>query len=319
MADVQRLNGQIVAALKTSRKNLIYASMSANPLFAYFFKKKKYDLIDGGYQLSNPLILGRNPNVSSYSHYDKLPIVPTDEFGEVNYSWSRYQGSFMMSNQEIDENTGEGKIFDLFEQKMNVLKQSFEERLSVDLYGLGEGKNMNGLPMLIPDDPTTGVLGGIDRAKEKQWRTMAVNANGTLTKDNICDAFDDIMTDMAQGKNNKPDVIICGKTIFNLYKQAINAKRTFQGDGSYKGITFDMGFESFAFNQVEIIYDENCPANKAYFINTEFLKLHIMKNVNMKVMDLAAPADYDVVAKRIVLECQLCLWKAYRTHAVLIG
>ena len=319
MADVARLSGQLVAALEKSRKNLIYASMSSNPLFAYFFKKGKIDMIDGGFQLSNPLILGRNPNVTSYSHYDKLPIAPTDEFGKVNYSWSRYAGSMMISNQEIDENTGEGKIFDIFEEKMNILKQSFEERLSLDLYGLGEGKNMNGLPLLIPDDPTVGVLGGIDRAKERQWRTMSVNAAGTLTKENICDAFDDILTDMAQGKNNKPDVIICGKMIFNLYKQAINSKRTIQFDGAFKGIVYDMGFESFAFNNVEIIYDENCPTNKAYFINSEFMKLHVMKNVNMKVVDLVAPADYDIMAKRIVTECQLCLWKAYRTHAVLIG
>lgn len=81
----------------------------------------------------------------------------------------------------------------------------------------------------------------------------------------------------------------------------------------------DLGFDTISYSGVKILYDENCPRNKAYFLNTKYLKLHVFKDVNMKVTDLTAPINLDVLAKRITWQGQLCLWKANRTQAVLIN
>lgn len=224
---MKNLNTIITAALEKSRKSILYATLTSNPLFAFMFDSKMIETVDGGIDLTNPIITGRNANISSYSYYDELPVAPTDEFKRLKYGFSRYAGTVMISQQEIDENKGESKIFDLYEQKVDVLQTSFEERFSKDLYGFGEGNNFNGLGLLIPDDPTSGIVGGIDRSKEPQWRTIAVKTNGTLTKSNICEVFDNLFIDMAQGKNNKPDIIIAGRDIFQIYKEAIREKEEF--------------------------------------------------------------------------------------------
>ena len=80
----------------------------------------------------------------------------------------------------------------------------------------------------------------------------------------------------------------------------------------------DLGFGGFSHNNVPIIYDEDCPVNKAYFINSKYLRVHVLRNVNMRVKDLAAPWNIDAVGKRVVWQGQWCLWRAYRTHAVVI-
>ena len=59
--------------------------------------------------------------------------------------------------------------------------------------------------------------------------------------------------------------------------------------------------------------------NKAYFINSKYLRLHILKHVNMKVKELVAPWTIDAHGRRVVWQGQWCLWKAFRTHAVLIN
>ena len=72
-------------------------------------------------------------------------------------------------------------------------------------------------------------------------------------------------------------------------------------------------------DSIPIVYDEDCAVNKAYFINSKYLRLHILKGVNMKVKDLSAPWDTDASGQRIVWQGQFCLWKAFRTHAVVIS
>ena len=65
-----------------------------------------------------------------------------------------------------------------------------------------------------------------------------------------------------------------------------------------------------------MIYDEVCPVNKAYFINSKYLRLHILRGVNMKVKDLTAPWNMDAIGKRIQWQGQWCMWRMFRTHAV---
>jgi hypothetical protein len=43
----------------------------------------------------------------------------------------------------------------------------------------------------------------------------------------------------------------------------------------------------------------------------------MLRGVNMKVKELIAPWNVDAVGSRVVWQGQWCLWRAFRTHAVL--
>jgi hypothetical protein len=307
------------STLEKSRKKLIMASVKANALYAWMFANNRVEFEDGGRNITNPLIVGRNPNVTSYQYYDTLPVNQTNEFTSIEYTWSRVAGTVIISDQEEDENRGAQSIFKLMTAKVKVLDESIKEKFGEYLYGLGAGMDPNGLPLLIPDDPTTGSLGGLSRATETQWRTSAYDFAGSLDETNIEEAFDDIMLDLTT-KGSKPDVILVGRNIRSHYQGAIRSKFTVPLTqlGSGKRM-IDLGFTGASFGSVPILYDEDCPVNKAYFINDTYLKLHILRHVNMKVKQLVAPWNVDAAGRRVVWQGQLCLWKAYRTHAVLLN
>lgn len=305
------------ATLEKSRKKLMFAAIKANAFYAYAMANDKVEYEDGGREISNPLIVGRNPNVRSYAYYDELPVNQTNEFDTVRYGWSRVAGTVIISDQEIDENQGETEIFKILKGKMQVLEESIKEKFQNYLYGAGVGKDPNGLALLVPDNPEVGVLGGIDRAVEKQWRTMSKDYAGSLTSKNIEEEFDDILLDMKQGKNEKPDLILCGRNIYKMYRKAVRDKVSILSDGTYAGKKmYDLGFDGVSFGGVTMIYDEDCPADKAYFLNTNYLKMHVLRHVNMKVKELSAPWTTDAVGRRIVWQGQMCLWKANRTQCV---
>lgn len=308
------------SVLERSRKKLIMASLKSNAFMAWAFATKRVEVEDGGYNITNPLTVGRNPNVTSYSYYDQLPVAQTDEFTTVEYRWSRVGGTVIISDQEQDENKGDAMIFKLLKAKMEVLEESIKEKFSSYLYGAGAGKDPYGLEALIPDDPTVGTLGGINRATENQWRTSSYDFGpGGITSANIEEAFDDILMDLTL-KGEKPDLILAGRDIYRTYRAAVRDKLVINL-GELKGGKgmVDLGFGGIAHDKIPIVYDEDCAVNKAYFINSKYLRLHMLKGVNMKTKNLSAPWDTDAVGRRVVWQGQFCLWKAYRTHAVLIS
>lgn len=304
------------ATLNKSRKKLIMASIRSNAFMAWAFATERVETEDGGFQISNPLVVGRNPNVASYEYYDQLPIAQTNEFTTVQYYWSRVAGTVIISDQEQDENKGEAMIFKILKGKMDVLEMSIQEKFSDYLYAAGGGTDPIGLASLIPDDPTTGTLGGISRATEPQWRTSSYAFAGSLNATNIEEAFDDILMDLTL-KGDKPDLILCGRNIMRYYRAAARDKIVYNlSDTSNGKRMMDLGFGGVSHQNIPMLYDEDCPVNKVYFINSKYLRLHMLSGVNMKVKQLTAPWDMDVTGSRVVWQGQFCLWRAYRTHAV---
>lgn len=304
------------STLTSSRKKLIMASIRSNALMAWAFSSDRVEYEEGGYDITNPLTVGRNPNVTSYQYYDQLPVNQTNEFTTVTYNWARVAGSVIISDQEEDENTGESAIFKLMKAKMDVLEESIKEKFSIYLYAVGGGVDPLGLASLIPDDPTTGTLGGISRATESQWRTSSYAFAGALDSTNIEEAFDDVLLDLTL-KGEKPDLILCGRNIYRLYRAAVRDKVVFNlSDTSNGKRMMDLGFGGLSHQKIPMLYDEDCGVNKCYFINSKYLRVHILKHVNMKVKKLAAPWDTDANGSRTVWQGNYCLWRAYRTHGV---
>lgn len=299
-----------------SRKSLTMASIKSNALMAWMFAKERVEIEDGGANITNPLIMGRNPNVATYQYYDELPVAQTNEFNTIGYGWSRFAGTLIISDQEVDENTGEAALFKLLNAKLEVLHESIGEKFNEYLYGSGAGVDPLGLAALIPDDPTTGTLGGMSRATETQWRTSAYQFSGSLDATNVEEAFDDVLMDLKL-KADKPDIILCGRNIIRMYRQAVRDKVVINLAESKAGkAMYDLGFEGTTHNGIPMIYDEDCGVNRCYFINSKYLRTHILKGVNMKIKQLTAPWTIDAVGRRVVWQGNNCLWRAFRTHAV---
>ncbi len=305
------------STLTRSRKKLMMASIKSNAFMAWAFANNRVEFEDGGHEITNPLTLGRNPNVTSYEYYDSLPVAQTNEFDTVTYTWSRVAGTVIISDQEEDENKGEAQIFKLMRAKINVLEESIKEKFSGYLYGSGSGMDPNGLAVLIPDDPTTGSLGGISRASETQWRTSSYDFAGNLDSTNIEEAFDDVLLDLTL-KKDKPNLILVGRNIWRTYRAAVRDKITIPLTDTGNGKRMmDLGFTGLSHQNIPMLYDEDCGVNKAYFINDKYVKLHILRHVNMKVKKLSAPWTTDAHGRRVVWQGQMALWNAFRKHAVL--
>lgn len=319
------LDTVINAMLTRSRAKLIMASAISGTVSAYLHAKKRVVIEDGGPSISNPLIVGLNPNVTSMEYYDQVPVDQTNEFTTVTYNMSRVVGSLIISDQEEDENQGRAAIFKILKGKLMALDESISRQFSEYHTSVGTGTDPNGLGNLIPADPTTGSVGGISLATESQWRPSAYDFNGTLTPENIEEAFDDILElDLNRGPTTdsetkqKPTVIFAGRNIIRMHRSAARDKGYIQlSDTGFGKKLINLGITGTTHNGVPLLFDEKLAANDAYFVNDAFLTLHILRGVNMRIKQLVAPWDTDAHGRRVVWEGQLCSWRNYRTHAYL--
>jgi hypothetical protein len=317
------LDTVVNAMLTRSRAKLIMASAISGTVSAYLHAQKRVIVEDGGPQISNPLIVGLNPNVTSMQYYDQVPVAQTNEFTTVSYNMSRVVGSLIISDQEEDENQGRAAIFKILKGKIMALDESISRQFAAYHTSVATGTDPNGLGNLIPNDPTTGSVGGISLAAEPQWRSSAYNFAGTLTPENIEEAFDDIieldLNRSSDGQSSpKPTCIFAGRNIYRMHKAAVRDKSTIMlsETGTGKKLV-NLGIVGTTHNGVPLLFDEKLAANVAYFVNDEYLTLHVLRGVNMKIKQLVAPWDTDATGRRVVWEGQLCSWRQYRTHAFL--
>jgi hypothetical protein len=294
------------------------ASAISATVSAYLHAKNRVVIEDGGRDISNPLIVGLNPNVTSMQYYDPVPVNQTNEFTTVNYSMSRVVGSLIISDQEEDENQGRAAIFKILTGKIKALEESIKRQFATYHTSVGVGTDPNGLGNLVPADPTTGSIGGISLAAESQWRTSAYNFAGGLNTENIEEAFDDIIELDLNRDGEKPSCIFAGRNIYRIHKGAAREKQQISlgATGTGKALV-NLGIVGTTHNGIPLMFDEKLPANVAYFINDDFLSLHVLRGVNMRVKELVAPWNTDATGRRVVWQGQLCTWRNYRTHAYL--
>lgn len=317
------LDTVVHAMLTRSRAKLIMASAISGTVSAYLHAKKRIVVEDGGPTITNPLIVGLNPNVESMQYYDTLSIDQTDEFTTVSYNMSRVVGSLIISDQEQDENRGRAAIFKIIKGKIMALDESISRKFAEYHTAVGSGTDPNGLGNLIPADPTSGTVAGISLAAESQWRSSAYDFSTSLSPENIEEAFDDVLELDLNRQNDgqrspKPTVIFAGRNIYRMHKAAARDKQqiSLSATGTGKKLV-NLGIVGTTHNGVPLLFDEKLGANVCYFINEQYLTLHILRGVNMKIKKLVAPWNMDASGRRVVWEGQLCSWRQYRTHAYL--
>lgn len=98
-------------------------------------------------------------NVQSYSGYEVVSIAPNSPISAASFNWTQYAGAITMSGLEMLQNSGKEAIIDLMDSRISVTEAELSNRIDYDCYqdGTGNGgKNITGLALAVPDDPTTG-------------------------------------------------------------------------------------------------------------------------------------------------------------------
>jgi len=236
-------------------------------------------------------------NTNSYSGYEVLNVGQNSPISAAQFSIKQYASAVSISGLEMIQNSGKEAIIDLLDGRMEVAEAQLANRISGDLYGDGTGnagKNLDGLAAAVPDSPSSGTYGGINRLVWTFWRSVAysgvTNGGAAVSASNIQQYMDALAVQLIRG-TDKPDLIVADNNYYRLYLQSLQsiqritdsgsgmagagfAALKYYGAGMASDVVLDGGIGSSTYNSGA------GNSNHMWFLNTKYLHFRPHKDRN---------------------------------------
>ncbi|MBP5352537.1 MAG: phage major capsid protein [Alphaproteobacteria bacterium] len=281
---VNKYNDVFTVTLENRSKTMRDNVSKNNALLSRLKDKGNFRPISGGSKILEELEYGEGDMVW-YSGYDTISYQPKQLFTAAEYALKLCAVPVAISGEEFLMNSNEEQVMDLLEKRIKNAEKTLSNKMAAAIYSDGtgsSGKEIGGLALLVADDPTSGTVGGINRATtgNEFWRNQSVSA--ALTKDNIRQQMSNLYNKCCRG-NDKPDLIVADDELYSLYDSTLMDLQRFTDPK-----VADAGFISLKFKGADMIYDGGqggyCPKNHMYFLNTNYIYLRTHKDRDMKVI-----------------------------------
>lgn len=260
-----------------------------NALLQRLSAKDKIRTVEGGSKILEELEYG-NGDLVWYSGFDTISYTGPELFSAAEYALKLCAVPVAVSGEEMLKNSGPERMIDLFEKRIQNAEKTMANKISQSLYSDGtgsSGKEIGGLKLLVADSPTTGTVGGINRATtgNEFWRNKAsvISSSGSaLTSSTILGKMNDMYLSCSRG-TDKPDLIVTDDYLYDMYESALQPAQRFSDPK-----LADAGFQCLKYKGADVIFDGgqggSCPSKHMYFLNTNYLYLRPHKDRNFKVI-----------------------------------
>jgi len=281
----------------------------ATPFFFYLRDKGKIEYEQGGRFIAEPLRYAKMDGVVWIDKGGTVSLNDTEFLTEAHFQW-RYQAiPIVRFGVDDQKNRAKNLIMRLMNTKldnaMDTCVDNFETRLFATAGGAATG--IDGLQLLVADDPTTGTVGGIDRATytwfRNQKQTMASSSFATNGIKYMRTMLNNCRNNL---KSDTPDIIICGQNPYEYYEDTVDDRHRIIGSQKM----LDAGFENQAYKGIPMVWSPSC-GTRMYFLNTKFIRLVIDPMLNFDMTEWKnIPNQPNDKAAQIVTAAQLTLSRA---------
>ena len=236
--------------------------------------------VSGGTKILEELSFAENTNAGWYSGYDVLPTAATETLSAAEFDFKQAAVPVVISGLEMLQNSGKEAMIDLMESRMSVAESTLTNLICEGIYSDGtgsSGKEITGLDLAVPVDPTTGTYGGISRDDYAFWRSKV--SSSALTSSNIQQAMNGLWSNLVRGKD-MPNIIVMDNLMWELYVASLQAQQRF-----HQAEIGDSGFPTLKFMGTDVVLDGgiggSATTKTAYFLNTKYLKYRPHSKRNM--------------------------------------
>jgi hypothetical protein len=270
----------ITTTLEKRSKKIADNVTASNAGLTQMQKKGRVRTVSGGRLIYEALSFAANGNGGWYSGYDTLSTAAQDVITSAEYAWKQYAVPVVISGLEMGQNSGEEALIDLLDARITVAESTMANAIATAFYADGTGsggKTLGGLDLLVPQDPTTGTAGAINRATYTFWRSQLLDPASTPTASTIQGYMNSLWISCTRG-SDMPDIIIAGSTIGATFEASLQAIQRVTDPGSATA-----GFNSYKYKSADVVIDNTSGtvATDMYFLNTKYLSFRPHADRNM--------------------------------------
>lgn len=303
---------EIVTTTLRNRSGVLADNVSRNnALLSRLKERGRTKPFGGGRTIVEEIMYANNGTYKRYSGYEALNITPSDVFTAAEFAIRQSAVAISISGLEMLQNRGKEAVIDLLDSRIENAEITLTNGLSYDVYSDGsQSGQMNGLQTLVSSSPTSGTIGGIDRASWVFWRNLKFSGSsdgGAATSaSNIQSYMNRLVVQLVRGADG-PDLIVADNTYYRLYLESLQAIQRITSSGSSQT---GAGFASLAYygsgREIQVVLDGGfqgstsdgntfgsggagavggAPSATMYFLNTKYLHYRPHRDRNCVPLD----------------------------------
>lgn len=301
---------EIVTTTLRNRTGELADNMSRNnAALLRLSRRGNVKTFSGGRTIVEELNYADNQTYQWYSGYQTLNISPSQVFSAAEYPIRQAAVAVSISGLEELQNSGEEAIIDLLESRIMNAEDTFMNGLSQGIYGDGSVTgSVGGLQLLVASNPSSGVVGGIDRASWTFWQNQtwsaATDGSTVLSSATIMQQMDSLWVKLIRGRDF-PDLIIADNNTYKYYLNALQAIQRIQVENGAPDMA-EAGFQSLKYLNADVVLDGGfqgfasdplppqtssgtavggAPSSTMYFLNTKYIMWRPHSKRNMVPLD----------------------------------
>jgi hypothetical protein len=288
--------------------------------------------VDGGVQIIEHLMYGKNTTVSSYSGYDVIDTTPMEGITAAIFPWAEVAGSVTISRKQRRQNSGKHQIIDLVDAKIMQLEMSFKEKVNEYCFGTGKYNTSQstddpaGLRALVPTVPNNFDVGGVDTSVDTWWSSKVTGNDGTTltwtqdtgdtpTSATGIDAINRTLNNTGKRAGGPATVIIGNQGFFESYQKSVTSVARVPANKQ----AADLGFPNLGHGGATIYWDDNFASAgvtsaalrlskpAAYFLHPKFIKFKYDKESLFSRTPFVSPVNQTADTSLVVLMGNMCI------------
>jgi hypothetical protein len=279
----------IVSTTLNAWSEKVFDNVTNNNALLYYFKKfGKLGLVgagkvstgsietrNGGKQIEEDISIGTNSNVGFVAYNETVGTDAVDVLQTAVYNWKYCYGNAVLWGAQIDMNAdSKFRKHKLVEEVILNAEETMVNAVGAALFNTADDDSVDGLPKLITDDGTTTTVGGLSTVTYPNWKNQFVNVGAD---DNLQLKMAELYRKCTRGLS-APDLIVTTPELYGQYEAGLTALQRFTNPK-----LADAGFEALKFHGADVIFDQNCPANRMYFLNTKAIAFNFHRDQMFKV------------------------------------
>ncbi len=303
----------VTTTLRQHRKEITDNVSNHNALSKRLLSKSRIDVIDGGYEIVEPLDYAENSTYQRYSGYDPLNVAASEVLSAAKYDWKQSAVHVTASGLELRSNAGKNQLIKLAKARLTNAMRTFKNNLSSDIYSDGSASNqINGLQALV-SDAGTGTVGGIISGTYTFWKNIVQSAATPLqggsaivvSAGSIESLMLPLWLELTRG-GDMPDIITSSTNYFTFYETSQVAIKRYTDSEKAQG-----GFVSLKYKSADVMFDGGTnygsghPNSHMYFLNTDYLRMVVHKDANMTEVPEQRAVNQDAVVIPIIWQGNL--------------
>lgn len=247
-------------------------------------RKGKVRPADGGRTIVQELEAALNPNGGWYAGLDELNTNAFEGFTAAEYDYKQAYVPVVWSGRDKLINQGEHATISLVTSRVKNGEKSLVDLVAQASFSDGTsfgGKQLHGTALFIVASPTSGTVGGIDRAVSAFWQNkattvaMSTPANVAVSNpSNFLQALNSLAISCTRG-TDRPDMYVADSVGYTRYLESLQAiQRISETNAEMAGFGFTALKYYGSGGAADFVLDNGyCPAKTVYALNTDFIYL----------------------------------------------